>query len=68
MFQYRMYNGWISDLLTVPRAHAAWPSTDIDAALLDDHRNTYALLHHLGIQGVCLWGLLVSREWPVEVE
>src|SRR3954447_19721286 len=68
MFVHRGYLGWITDSISMPRPHDAWPSIGIDQALLDDYARTFAFMRDTGINEMSVWGLFVAREWPVEVE
>lgn len=67
-FRYRGYLGWITDLATAPEPDAEWPSMRLDASLLRDYRQTFRLMKEWGLRELCVWGLYVSRAWPVEVE
>jgi hypothetical protein len=67
-FEYRGYLGWITDLATQPDPIAEWPSMRIDEALLRDYRETSDVMQQLGMQNLCIWGLYVSRAWPVDLE
>src|ERR1051326_5892995 len=66
-FQYRGYLGWITDLATFADTYAEWPSMRIDEPLLKDYRETFQLMKTLGFQDLCIWGLYVSRAWPVDI-
>lgn len=66
-FRYRGYLGWITDLATFADTNAAWPSMRLDDALLKDYRETFALMKQLGLEDLCVWGLYVSRAWPVDI-
>jgi hypothetical protein len=66
-FRHRGYLGWITDLATFADTYAEWPSMRIDAPLLKDYRETFRLMKHLGFDDLCIWGLYVSRAWPVDL-
>jgi hypothetical protein len=66
-FSYRGYLGWITDLATMPDTHAAWPSMRIDRALLEDYSKSFAVMKEIGFEDLCVWGLYVSRAWPVDI-
>ncbi|MEZ5399466.1 MAG: hypothetical protein R2729_07335 [Bryobacteraceae bacterium] len=66
-FRYRGYLGWITDLATAPDTHAAWPSMRLDNDLLRDYRQTFALMREWELDDLCVWGLYVSRAWPLDL-
>jgi hypothetical protein len=66
-FRHRGYLGWITDLSSRPDPEADWPSMRLDARLLDDYRASLAVLHRLGFNEIVIWGLYVSRAWPVDI-
>jgi hypothetical protein len=66
-FRHRGYLGWITDLATEPDPTAAWPSMRLDERLLEDYRQTFDLMEHLGFNEISIWGLYVSRSWPVDI-
>ncbi|MBI1786237.1 MAG: hypothetical protein HYR60_01635 [Acidobacteria bacterium] len=66
-FRYRGYLGWITDLATQADTHATWPSMRLDEALVRDYRESFALMKQLGLRDLCVWGLYVSRAWPVDI-
>ncbi len=68
VFNHRSYLGWITDLATTPDPRAAWPSMRLDEALLEDYRDSFARLSRLGFRSMSVWGLYVSRAWPVDIE
>lgn len=39
----------------------------IDESLQKDYRETFELIRQLGLQNLCVWGLYVSRAWPVDL-
>src|SRR5262245_47748512 len=66
-FTHRGYLGWITDLATHADTHAAWPSMRLDGRLLDDYRQTFDLMKQIGFNEISIWGLYVSRAWPVDI-
>jgi hypothetical protein len=66
-FRYRGYLGWITDLATFADTYAEWPSMRMDKPLLKDYRETFRLMKKLGFKDLCVWGLYVSRAWPVDI-
>ena len=66
-FRHRGYLGWITDLATVADTYAEWPSMRIDEPLLRDYRETFGVMRELGFEDLCVWGLYVSRAWPVAI-
>jgi hypothetical protein len=66
-FRHRGYLGWITDLATEPDATAPWPSMRLDERLLEDYRRTFDLMKHLDFNEISIWGLYVSRSWPVNI-
>lgn len=39
----------------------------LDDALLTDYRQTFDLMERLSLNNLCVWGLYVSRAWPVDL-
>jgi len=67
-FRHRGYPGWITDLATEPDPTAAWPSMRLDKRLLEDYCRTFDLMKLLGFNEISIWGLYVSRAWPVRIK
>jgi hypothetical protein len=67
-FRYRGYLGWITDLATIADTHAAWPSMKLDDPLLRDYNETFRLMREWKMPDLCIWGLYVSRAWPVDLK
>jgi len=67
-YRYRGYLGWITDLATNPDTNADWPSMRLDAALLKDYRETFRLMKEWQLKELCVWGLYVSRSWPLDIQ
>jgi hypothetical protein len=67
-FNHRGYLGWITDLATQADPDAAWPSMRLDEQLLQDYRQTFDVMTHLGMNEIVVWGFYVSRAWPVDIE
>lgn len=66
-FKHRVYLGWITDLATEPDPRVAWPSMRLDERLMADYRETFGTLRRLGFSALSVWGLYVSRAWPVNL-
>lgn len=66
-FRHRVYLGWITDLATRADTRADWPSMRLDEDLLRNYRESFALMRRLGFNAMSVWGLYVSRCWPVEI-
>jgi len=66
-FRYRGYLGWITDLASGPEPGAAWPSMRLDERLLADYRESFAVMKATGFTELSVWGLYVSRAWPVDI-
>jgi hypothetical protein len=66
-FDHRGYLGWITDLASEPDRSAAWPSMRLDAQLLKDYQESLAAMRRLGFNEISVWGLYVSRAWPVDI-
>jgi hypothetical protein len=66
-FDHRGYLGWITDLATEPDANAVWPSMRLNERLLNDYRETFGLMRQIGFNEISVWGLYVSRAWPVDI-
>lgn len=67
-FRYRGYLGWITDLATIADTNAAWPSMKLDDPLMRDYHVTFRLMREWKLQDLCIWGLYVSRAWPVDLK
>src|SRR5678815_2283746 len=67
-FQHRVYYGWITDLASEGRPNDAWPSTRIDDKLLNDYDANLEFMHEIELNEIVIWGLFVSREWPLKLE
>ena len=67
-FQHRAYYGWITDLASEGRPNDAWPSTRIDDKLLNDYDVNLKFMHEMGLNEIVIWGLFVSREWPLDLK
>ena len=60
-FNHRGYLGWITDLASEPDRSVAWPSMRLDAQLLKDYQESFAVMQRLGFNEISVWGLYVSR-------
>ncbi len=54
-------------MATEPDPTAPWPSMRLDERLLEDYRQTFDLMKQLGFNEISIWGLYVSRSWPVDI-
>lgn len=66
-FSHRGYLGWITDLATLPDTYASWPSMKVDEPLLRDYTETFRLMREWKLLNLCIWGLYVSRAWPLDL-
>src|SRR5262245_14958824 len=66
-FNHRGYLGWITDLASEPDRSTAWPSMRLDARLLDDYEKSFTAMSQLGFNEISIWGLYVSRAWPLDI-
>lgn len=67
-FHHRGYLGWITDLASQPDEFTAWPSMRLDERLLNDYETSFDILQRLGFNEISIWGLYVSRSWPLTIE
>ncbi len=67
-FKHRGYLGWLTDLASEPDVNAAWPSMRLNGRLLQDYLQTFHLMHDIGFNEIVVWGLYVSRAWPVDIQ
>lgn len=65
-FEFKAYYGWISEMATRPLMDD-WPVIQLDPPMLRDFEITFDLCKRLGYDHVVIWGLGVSRDWPVPV-
>jgi len=66
-FRHRGYLGWITDLASEPDRSAAWPSMRLDAQLMKDYGESFTAMQRLGFNEISIWGLYVSRAWPLDI-
>ena len=66
-YRHRGYLGWITDLDPRPDPHAAWPSFRLDPPLVEEYRQTFQIMRSLGYNNAVIWGLYVTRYWPVDI-
>ena len=66
-YRHRGYLGWITDLDARPDPYAAWPSMRLDENLVGQYKQTFRLMRKLGYNNAVIWGLYVSRYWPVDI-
>ena len=39
----------------------------LDEALLEDYRQSFAMMKRVGLEEAVIWGFYVSREWPADI-
>jgi len=66
-FRHRVSLGWITDWASRGEPQVAWPSMRLDSGLIEDFRRQFDLAQSLGLTGFCIWGLYVSRYWPLDI-
>ena len=65
-FDHRGYLGWITDLATTLILVPLGPLCASMKAF-KDYRQTFALMRQIGFNEISVWGLYVSRAWPVDI-
>ncbi len=40
----------------------------LDPSLMEDYQNTFSKMNQIGLQDLCVWGLYVSRAWPLDIK
>jgi len=66
-FDYRSLVGWISEFSSRP-LHDPWPVIILDDQIMRDFDEFFQLCQHTGFNYIVIWGLFVSRNWPVQLE
>lgn len=66
-FDYRSLVGWISEFSSRP-LHEPWPVIKLDDRIMADFSEFFNLCKHVGFNYMVIWGLFVSRHWPVPLE
>jgi hypothetical protein len=63
-FEYRTLVGWISEFSSRP-LHEPWPVITLDDEMMSDFYEIFDLCQQVGFDKMVIWGLFVSRRWPV---
>jgi hypothetical protein len=66
VIDYRAQVAWISDVGSRP-SYGPWPAMRLDEAMLADYERAFALQARWGLDHIIIWGIFVSREWPVDM-
>lgn len=66
-FDYRSLVGWISEFSSRP-LHEPWPVIKLDDQIMADFNDFFDLCRNVGFNYMVIWGLFVSRHWPVPLE
>jgi hypothetical protein len=64
-FTFAVTDGWIRDLASEPSPHDPWPCIRWDDQLLADQVRFLDVQSEVGVEHNVVWGLFVSRSWPV---
>ena len=63
-FEHRALVGWISEFSSRP-LHEPWPVIKLDDEMMSDFYEIFDLCKQAGFDKMVIWGLFVSRRWPV---
>jgi len=63
-FEHRSLVGWISEFSSRP-LHEPWPVIKLDDEMMSDFHEIFDLCKQVGFDKMVIWGLFVSRRWPV---
>lgn len=63
-FEYRSLVGWISEFSSRP-LQEPWPVIRLDDGIINDFHEIFDLCKQVGFNNIVIWGLFVSRHWPV---
>ena len=63
-FEHRSLVGWISEFSSRP-LHEPWPVIKLDDEIMSDFHEIFDLCKQVGFDKMVIWGLFVSRRWPV---
>ncbi|MBC8233997.1 hypothetical protein H8E77_30995 [bacterium] len=63
-FKHRTLVGWISEFSSCP-LHEPWPVIKLDDKMMSDFSEIFDLCQQVGFDKMVIWGLFVSRRWPV---
>lgn len=63
-FEHRSLVGWISEFSSRP-LQEPWPVIKLDNDMMRDFYEIFDLCKQVGFDKMVIWGLFVSRRWPV---
>jgi len=63
-FEHSALVGWISEFSSRP-LHEPWPVIRLDNEMMSDFYEIFDLCQQVGFDKMVIWGLFVSRRWPV---
>ena len=63
-FKHRTLVGWISEFSSRP-LHEPWPVIKLNDKMMSDFGEIFDLCQQVGFDKMVIWGLFVSRRWPV---
>jgi hypothetical protein len=63
-FKHRTLVGWISEFSSRPLSEP-WPVIRLDEEMMNDFAEIFDLCQQVGFDKIVIWGLFVSRRWPV---
>jgi hypothetical protein len=66
MIDYRTQVAWITDVGSRP-SYGVWPAMRLDDRMLADYESAFALQSRLGLDHIIIWGIFVSRDWPIDL-
>jgi hypothetical protein len=66
-FEHRTLVGWISEFSSRPLLEP-WPVIRLDDDMMRDFHEVFDLCQQVGFDKMVIWGLFVSRRWPVPLE
>ena len=67
-FTFAVTDGWLRDLASEPTPHDPWPCIRWDDQVLADQTRFLDVQSEVGVPYNVVWGLFVSRAWPVPFE
>lgn len=66
-FEHRSLVGWISEFSSRPM-HEPWPVITLGSEMMSDFHDIFDLCKQVGFDSMVIWGLFVSRRWPVPLD
>jgi hypothetical protein len=66
VIEYRAQVAWITDVGSRP-SYGVWPGMRLDERMLADYEAAFARQASLGLDHIIIWGIFVSRDWPVDL-